>query len=403
MRRREAGPGRVGREEPAHLGLVGDRLRVARRQAPDELQVAEVAGGDDVHAPEPVQREHLDRPRPDLGDREQPREVGRLPAPRLPSPRRRAQPSGRRHLARGAAHRQRALGGQAAGLELGGRAVGDRRRRRRVAQAPWRRPKRAIMRRWIAIARGMSISCSVIDHISVSHGSGLRRTRSHGRARTARPITGSSREALVELRQVVVDARSRSASARSPRARPPPTPRAPRTRCRTRRPRPARRRRAAAARARRRAGASARPATAARAGTSSAAARPRGRGRSRSVNSRRSRWTSIRNEFDDTISPSGPDFLRFLAACWVRRRETTATVAAPATKPVAASAAACLAGTTTRRGGPLLDDAALRDHGEAVDDLRLLDLLRRRQPRSTDTTALGGRAWCRTRDPSTER
>jgi hypothetical protein len=40
----------------------------------------------------------------------------------------------------------------------------------------------------------MSINCSVIAHASVSHGVGLRRTRSHGRARTARPITGSSRK-----------------------------------------------------------------------------------------------------------------------------------------------------------------------------------------------------------------
>ena len=40
----------------------------------------------------------------------------------------------------------------------------------------------------------MSISCSVIENISVSHGSGLRRTRSSGLARTARPMTGSSRK-----------------------------------------------------------------------------------------------------------------------------------------------------------------------------------------------------------------
>ena len=49
---------------------------------------------------------------------------------------------------------------------------------------------------------------------------------------------------------------------------------------------------------------------------------------------------------------------------------TTATVAAPATKPVAASAAACTAGTWRRAHG--LEDARLRDDGEAVDDLPVL-------------------------------
>ena len=87
------------------------------------------------------------------------------------------------------------------------------------------------MRRWIAIARGMSISCSVIAHISVSHGSGLRRTRSHGCARTARPITGSSRKRAWKLGEVVVDP-GREAHARDARrAPPPPSPRARRTRC----------------------------------------------------------------------------------------------------------------------------------------------------------------------------
>ena len=153
----------------------------------------------------------------------------------------------------------------------------DRLRRRRVAQ-PVRSGgrARAIIRRWIASARGMSISCSVIDHISVSHGSGLRRTRSHGsradRAADQRVVA----EALVERQQVVVDpdgeAHPRDALARGrlvsgaggedDAGRRPP--------------RPARRRRAAAARTRRRGDATARPATADRAGTApSAVVRPR--------------------------------------------------------------------------------------------------------------------------------
>ena len=49
------------------------------------------------------------------------------------------------------------------------------------------------MRRWIATARSNSISCSVTAFDSASHGSGARRTRSSGIARTALPITGSSR------------------------------------------------------------------------------------------------------------------------------------------------------------------------------------------------------------------
>ena len=65
--------GAVGREEPAHLGLVGARLRVPGGQPPDEL--------DDSRGRPPAtrswrprpEREHLDRPRPDLGDRAQPR------------------------------------------------------------------------------------------------------------------------------------------------------------------------------------------------------------------------------------------------------------------------------------------------------------------------------------------
>ena len=141
--RGEAGPRRVGREEPAHLGLVGDRLRAPGRQAPDELEVAEIARGHDVEPPEPVQREHLDRPRPDLGDREQPRESV-APAARPSAPwraRRRRDAATRASATRPApprgrsGHRERALGVQPAGLELGGRAGGDRRGGRRVAQA----------------------------------------------------------------------------------------------------------------------------------------------------------------------------------------------------------------------------------------------------------------------------
>ena len=49
-------------------------------------------------------------------------------------------------------------------------------------------------RRWIAAARTNSMSCSVMAHASASNGSGRRVTRTHGRARTLAPISGSSRK-----------------------------------------------------------------------------------------------------------------------------------------------------------------------------------------------------------------
>ena len=81
-----------------------------------------------------------------------------------------------------------------------------------------RRPNAAVMRRWIAIARGMSISCSVIDHISVSHGCGLRRTRSAGSRADRAPDHRVVAEARVEVGEVVVDP-GREAHPRDPLAR----------------------------------------------------------------------------------------------------------------------------------------------------------------------------------------
>jgi len=56
-----------------------------------------------------------------------------------------------------------------------------------------RTPSAAINRRWISTARSNSISCSVMAFESASHGIGARRTRNSGTARTAFPITRSSR------------------------------------------------------------------------------------------------------------------------------------------------------------------------------------------------------------------
>ena len=58
-----------------------------------------------------------------------------------------------------------------------------------------RRPSRAISRRSIAAARSYSISCSQIAHASASNGSGRAPTRTVGFRRSARPISGSSRNA----------------------------------------------------------------------------------------------------------------------------------------------------------------------------------------------------------------
>ena len=334
-----------------------------------------------------MQREHLDRPRPDLGDGEQPREVG---VRRRGS--RRARPRGApRARPRGASPARACRARPQASSSAGAQAAIAARRRRVAQRAVARGRSAAIMRRWIAIARGMSISCSVIAHIRASHGVGV--------AAHAQPRAGADRaadqrvvaEARVELRQVVVDRRRRSASARCPRARPPPRRRARRRRCRRPPPRPARRRRAAAARARRRAGASARPATAARAGTSSAAhdladehdrllspsrsddpavgrrgcplASTRG-----AAGGRRS-GTSSTTRSRRSARPSCASW----PPSWCGARETTATVAAPATKPVAASAAAWTVGTTRAPARTLLEHAGLRDHGQAVDDLPLLN------------------------------
>ena len=71
------------------------------------------------------------------------------------------------------------------------RAASGRSRRPVAGQA---RPRRKTIRRWIATARGKSMSCSVIAHASASNGSGRRMIRSHGRRRTDGPIRGSERK-----------------------------------------------------------------------------------------------------------------------------------------------------------------------------------------------------------------
>ena len=168
---REAGVGRVGGEERAHLGLVGAGLRAAGQELADELEIAEVAGRDHVEPAEPVELQHLDRPRADLGDREQRGCSSKSGATRGGAAQRDAR-------AWDAGRSDSSSAGACAAIVGGGRHVAQAR--------PARRPSAAIMRRWISIATVVSISCSVTAASSVCHGSGARRTRSHGRARTAR-------------------------------------------------------------------------------------------------------------------------------------------------------------------------------------------------------------------------
>ena len=74
---RQAGPLLIGSEEPTDLVLLGKCSRIASAQRPaDELQQAKVAGGKLIVAPLAMERQHLDRPRADPGNRTEP-----LPAP----------------------------------------------------------------------------------------------------------------------------------------------------------------------------------------------------------------------------------------------------------------------------------------------------------------------------------
>ena len=73
------------------------------------------------------------------------------------------------------------------------------------SQPTQRRPSAPRTRRSIAAARSYSISCSQIARTSASNGSGRRPTRSHGRRRTERPISGSRAKRRGERPRVLVD------------------------------------------------------------------------------------------------------------------------------------------------------------------------------------------------------
>ena len=275
----EALPLPVGREELAHLGPRARAFGCPVRQPADELEEAEVARRDTSWRPEAVQREHLDRPGADVGDRRSRRAAARA---RRSAHRGLEVGAAGGHLARRPAQRERALGREVEGHQprRRRRRRPPRRRARRAARSPGSaRPSTAIMRRWIATARSNSISCSVtageqrLPRLRPAADPQVR-VRAHGR-----PITGSSRKRSWNGRRsssTPVAKRMRAmpsaaaASVRGARGEQHAVgaPAARRRRAR------ARRRGAAAAAATRRGGASGRRPTRRRAGTATAA-RPR--------------------------------------------------------------------------------------------------------------------------------
>src|SRR5215204_4289274 len=104
----EAAEGGIGRE--VLLDLFYRRPAAKALEVPDQLDVGEVAGGERVGIAAAVEAKALDRPGPDLRDREQPTVGGRIaqvgPATS--------------HLPRAAHHRNRATVTQVHRLELGG-------------------------------------------------------------------------------------------------------------------------------------------------------------------------------------------------------------------------------------------------------------------------------------------
>ena len=205
------------------------------------------------------------------------------------------------------------------------RGPGERRRRRQVAQVarPTRRRRPAPAQaaaephaRSIAAARSYSISCSQIAHASASKGSGRRVTRSHGRVRSERPISGSRAKRAAEGAQISSTPEreshprdARSAAARGvARARPNSTLSA--AGCATRTS-TGPRRRAAAVQAPRRAGASGRPCRCARGSRNGSAGRTSTRSSTRSLSgsgpvAAPSRCTSTSSERLPTICSSSP-------------------------------------------------------------------------------------------------
>ena len=221
----EAGEGE--RADQAAVGLVrgvelfdlGDRGAPAEAgEVADQLDVAEVAGGQRVGFAAAEEGEALDRPGADFGDREEAGVVGRRRRCRSGRGRRRgracaAPPSGRR---RGPSTAVRPGRGRRSAPPAGRRGAP-------CGPRPSRAPQRPTMRRSIVAARLASISCPQTAAASASQGQSRRLGRKSGRRRMIGPTSGSRRKrwwkAPCPRRR---RARSASARSRSPAPRGPP-------------------------------------------------------------------------------------------------------------------------------------------------------------------------------------
>jgi len=149
-----------------------------------------------------VERERLERPRPDPRDRSQPPPAGHRVGGEQVDP-------ARGDVGRHAPHRERARGRQVERGELRGRDRCDRRRRRRVAQ-PGTRTARPQFRDHAALDRDRALELDQLlaDRVGQSL-PGQRRTANAelGRRADRLPDHGVVAERVVERAQVVVDAR----------------------------------------------------------------------------------------------------------------------------------------------------------------------------------------------------
>ena len=120
------------REHLAHLRFGCPRPRIpAAQQPPDQLDERKIAGRELIHPALAAERQHLDGPGADAGNREQASPAALLP---IAGGRRRQLDTCRRHLSRGADQRNSAAAREIKRLKLGRRRAGQDPRRRRIAQ-----------------------------------------------------------------------------------------------------------------------------------------------------------------------------------------------------------------------------------------------------------------------------
>ena len=195
----QAAVGLVGGVELFDLGDRGAAAEV--REVADQLDVAEVAGGQRVGFAAAEEGEALDRPGADFGDREEAGVATRA--------RRRRSGRGRPSIAslRSATERppERSIDCSSAGARPAISAAGGT-SRSAPRPSPRRAPQRPTMRRSIVAARLASISCPQTAAASASQGQGRRLRAEVGQPADDRPDQRVAAEALVEGGHVLVDA-----------------------------------------------------------------------------------------------------------------------------------------------------------------------------------------------------